>query len=126
MSIHEGHRQRLKHRFREDVLDNFEELYVLELLLYYCVSRQDTNPLAHRLLERFGSLNAVLEASAEELEQVEGVGEHISTFLTLINQVGRYYQVRQSEPGKILRTTEQCGNFMVLYTECGPVNKVQQ
>ena len=115
LSIHEGHRQRLKHRFREEGLDNFEELYVLELLLFYCVTRQDTNPLAHRLLDRFGSLSGVLGASAEELEQVEGVGEHISTFLTLITQVGRYYQIQQTEPGKILRTIDQCGNYMVPY-----------
>lgn len=115
MSIHEGHRQRLKSRFRKEGLDNFEELYVLELLLFYCVSRKDTNPLAHKLLDQFGSLTGVLNASREELEKVEGVGENISTFLSLITQIGRYYQVKQSEPGQILRTIDQCGNFLVPY-----------
>ncbi len=115
MSIHDGHRQRLKNRFCTEGLDNFDELHVLELLLFYCVSRKDTNPLAHRLLDHFGSLAQVLSASREELEKVEGVGEHISTFLTLITQVGRYYQVKQSEPGEILRTVDDCGNFLVPY-----------
>ncbi len=115
MSIHKEHRQRLRDRFLKEGLDNFDELYVLELLLFYCIPRVDTNPIAHRLLEHFGSLNNVLNASADELEKVEGVGKNTSTFLSLITQVGRYYQVKQSEPGKILRTIDQCGNYLVPY-----------
>ena len=115
MSIHNGHRQRLKDRFRREGLDNFDELYVLELLLYYCIPRVDTNPIAHRLLDHFGSLTAVLDADREELERIEGMGQNASTFLSLITQVGRYYQVKRSEPGEILRTTEQCGNYLVPY-----------
>ena len=76
MSIHTGHRQRLKERFRKDGLDNFDELYVLELLLFYCIPRADTNPLAHRLLNEFGSLTAVLNATVEELEKIDGIGEN--------------------------------------------------
>ena len=115
MSIHSGHRQRLKDRFRREGLDNFDELYVLELLLFYCIPRADTNPLAHRLLDHFGSLTAVLDASVEELEKIDGLGKNASTFLSLITQVGRYYQVKRSEPGEILRTLEQCGNYLVPY-----------
>lgn len=115
MSIHKDHRQRLRDRFLREGLDNFDELYVLELLLFYCIPRIDTNPIAHRLLDHFGSLNNVLNASAEELEKVEGIGKNTSTFLSLITQVGRYYQVKQSEPGKILRTIDQCGNYLMPY-----------
>ena len=115
MSIHSGHRQRLKDRFRREGLDNFDELYVLELLLFYCIPQKDTNPLAHRLLDHFGSLAAVLDATAEELEKVDGIGKNVSTFLSLITQVGRYYQVKRAEPGEILCTIEQCGNYLVPY-----------
>lgn len=115
MSIHKDHRQRLRERFLREGLDNFDELYVLELLLFYCIPRVDTNPIAHRLLDHFGSLTNVLNASTEELEKVEGIGKNASTFLSLITQVGRYYQVKQSEPGKILRTVDQCGNYLVPY-----------
>ena len=115
MSIHDGHRQRLRERFRRESLDNFDELQVLELLLFYCIPRVDTNPLAHRLLDHFGSLAAVLEARPEELEKVEGVSRATSTFLSLITQAGRYYQVRRADPGDVLRTTEQCGNYLQPY-----------
>lgn len=115
MSIHEGHRQRLKNRFRREGLDNFDELYVLELLLFYCVPRRDTNPLAHKLLDTFGSLNGVLNASQEELEMVDGVNQNTSTFLSLITQVGRYYQVKQSEPGQMLTSNAQFGYYLTPY-----------
>ena len=118
MAIHDGHRQRLKDRFLREGLDGFDDLYVLELLLYYCVARKDTNPIAHALLDHFGSLPAVLEATPEELQRVPGIGKETATFLTLIPQVGRYYQVKRAKPGAILRTINQCGNYLMPYF-CG-------
>ena len=50
MSVHEGHRQRKKEQFREHGLDAFADHEALELLLYYAIPRQDTNPIAHRLI----------------------------------------------------------------------------
>ena len=96
MAMHDGHRQRLKARFRTEGLDNFDEVQVLELLLFYCIPRIDTNPLAHRLLDRFDSLAQVLEAPASELERVEGMGSNAATFLSLTTAVGRYYLVNRS------------------------------
>lgn len=115
MSIHDGHRQRLKDRFLREGLDNFDELHVLELLLFYCIPRRDTNPIAHRLLEHFGTLTAVLEASPEELQKVEGVSQSAAAFLSLVMQAGRYYQVQRADAGHILRTTDQCGHFLMPY-----------
>ena len=71
MPIHDGHRQRLKDRFQKEGLDGFTEVQALELLLFYALPRQDTNPIAHRLLERFGSFSNVLDASVERLPKTE-------------------------------------------------------
>ncbi len=113
--IHAGHRKRLKERFLTEGLDNFNEVNVLELMLFYCVQRQDTNPLAHRLLNHFGKLSSVLDASVEDLMKVSGVTEHIAVYLTMINSVGRYYLRNRSSDTKILTTTEACGKFMLPY-----------
>ena len=113
MSIHEGHRQRMKERFRQEGLDHFSEIQVLEFLLFYCIPQGDTNLLAHRLLEHFGSLPQVLEAPASELQKVSGVGPHTAVFLNLITEVGRYYLVNRAGPNVILHTTEKCGQYLV-------------
>lgn len=113
MSIHDGHRQRLKERFLREGLDNFEQLQVLELLLFYCIPRQDTNPIAHALLDRFGSVSKVLEATPEELKKVPGVGESAALFLSLIMATGRYYLVNQKEKDTILTSIEKCGKYLL-------------
>ena len=78
--MHEGHRARL----REKLLSHGESLtdiQVLELILFDCISRKDTNPVAHELLDCFGSLSGVFSASPRLLCAVAGVGprtaEHI-------------------------------------------------
>ena len=113
MYTQEGHRQRLRRRFRKEGLDHFDEVNVLELLLFYAKPRIDTKGLARDLLNRFGSLSRVLEATPAELETVEGVGENTSTLLSLVPQLGRYYLVNRSENPKILDSTEKYGRFLV-------------
>lgn len=88
---HENHRQRLRLRAREEGLGSFAPHEVLELLLFYAIPRVDTNELAHKLLDRFGSLSAVLEADYEELLSVPGIGENAAVFLTLLPQVFALY-----------------------------------
>lgn len=107
-----GHRQRVKNRFRQEGLDAFEEVHALELLLFYAVPRVDTKPLARALLDRFGTLALVLEATAEELTEVPGVGENVATYLTLITAAGRYYQKCRSDRPVILDSTEKYGSYM--------------
>ncbi|AGX88185.1 RadC family protein [Candidatus Symbiobacter mobilis] len=90
-SIHQGHRQRLRARFLEDGLDSFDDHQVLELLLFHAIPRADTNPIAHTLLHRFGSLSAVLEADPKDLASVDGVGQRAAALLALIPALTRRY-----------------------------------
>lgn len=113
MAIHDGHRQRLKDRFLKEGLEHFDDLYVLEILLFYCCPRKDTNETAHNLLDRFGSLAQVLEASYEDLQKVPGIGEHAACFLNLVHQVFRRYQISKAKNITILHSTAQCGAYLV-------------
>ena len=115
MSIHDGHRQRMKERFRNGGLDNFTDVQVLELALYYCIPRKDTNPIAHALIEHFGSLSQVLEASVEELQKVPGIGEGTAVYLSMLTQIGRFYLVDRSQREEILPTLDKCGEYLVRY-----------
>ena len=110
---HGGHRQRLRERFEHYGLDSFSDVNALELLLFYALPRQDTNPLAHALLDHFGSLEAVLEATDEELRAIPGMGENAALFLRLIPAMSRRYLLCKS--GKIDQITnpEAAGEYML-------------
>ncbi|MBO4868238.1 MAG: DNA repair protein RadC [Clostridia bacterium] len=109
----EGHRQRLKSRFLEYGLDTFNEINALELMLFYALPRQDTNPLAHRLLDRFGSFAGVLDADYAELIEVEGVSDHTATFLKTLPDAARYYQRSKLGGRIVLPTLTDIGEFLV-------------
>ncbi len=84
---HGGHRQRIRERYMENGLSGFAPHEVLELILSFAIPRQDVNPLAHRLIDYFGSLHKVLEADVVQLQQVEGIGEYTAVLLTLFPAV---------------------------------------
>ena len=111
MSNHDGHRERLRERFRKEGLANFQEHEVLELFLFYCLPRKDTNELGHALIKRFGSLANVLETPAEELAKLPGMGINAATFLTLIAQLERYYLMHKNDE-KILASLDDCGKYL--------------
>ena len=117
MSVHDGHRDRLRERFLTEGLDHFTEVQVLELLLFYCIPRKDTNELAHRLLDRFGSLSQVLETKVEDLEQIDGIGHNAAVYLSLIPAAGRYYSVNRASRCTGLSSTEACSQFLMPYFE---------
>ena len=91
-TIHDGHRHRMRERFRADGLEGFAPHEVMELLMYYSRPRGDVNPLAHQLLTNFGSLKGILEAGPDQLMSVSGVGEETATLLSMIVPLFRYYE----------------------------------
>ena len=112
MPVHEGHRKRLKERFQLEGLDGFTEIQILELLLFYVIPRRDTNPIAHALLDRFGTLAKVLDAPMPKLMEIEGIGEHAATFLRLMSAVSRSDAVSRSKEEKRLTTIAACGEYL--------------
>ena len=116
MGLHDGHRQRAKDRYRQLGADALADHELLELALFYAIPRQDTNETAHRLLKRFRSLQGVLQATPEELEQVEGVGKNAALLLHLMADISQRARIT-SLPEKILNSPDRTGAyFMELLT----------
>ncbi len=113
MSLHDGHRARVKRRFLEHGADVFDDHQLLELLLYYSVPQGDTNPLAHRLINEFGSLSAVLDASVEDLLKVPGVGQHTAILLHLITPLTRRYLLSRTNLDAIITSTQEAGAYLL-------------
>ena len=115
MSIHDNHRQRVKTRYETYGLDIFDEHQALELLLFYCIPRRDTNEIAHRLIERFGSFGQVLDASVKDLEAVEGVGHNVALYLKMQTDMYRYYEIHKKKDDVILNTVNECGEYLTKF-----------
>jgi len=78
------------------------------------VPRLDTNPVAHNLMKRFGSLSAVLEADPKDLASVEGVGENAAAFLSMIPQITRrYFHDRVRHSRKHLNNSESAAEYLI-------------
>ncbi len=86
--MHEGHRERMLEKLKasESSLNDHE---LLEIMLFPMIPRKNTNGVAHRLLDAFGSLNGIFLASATELAQVEGIGEKTAA---QIRNIGLLYE----------------------------------
>ena len=104
MGTHDGHRQRLKTEFLARP-DSFPDHKLLELLLFYANPRSDTNPLAHELLNHFGSLAGVLDATPEELQKVKGVGEHAAALFKAAKELSGRYLTARTQMDDIARNT---------------------
>lgn len=79
----QDHRKRLRERFLSGGPDAMPDYELLEMLLFAAVTRQDVKPLARRLLDTFGDLNAVITAPPPRLRAVEGVGDVVICTLKL-------------------------------------------
>lgn len=114
MSIHDGHRQRM----RQGLIvhpDSFPDHALLEMLLYYSNPRGDTNPTAHLLMEQFGSISGVMDASVAELMRLPGVGEHTVALLKLVKELGGRYQIDRASMGEQVRTTADACRLLKPY-----------
>ena len=91
-NIHTGHRERMRKRFIEQGnADGFEDHEMLEMLLYYAVKRSDTNALAHKMIDSFGSFHALLDASVPEIMESCGVSEATAFLVSLMPYIARRY-----------------------------------
>ena len=80
-----GHRKRARDKFIQGGEKALEDYEMLELLLFRCVPRRDTKPIARALLEEFRTLNKVLGAELLALQNVKGVKEAIAIDLKIID-----------------------------------------
>lgn len=91
-SLHQGHRQRMRERYAQSGLSSFQPHEILEMILYCAIPKKDVNPLAHTLINHFGSLDAVLSAPREELLSISGVGERTCDLIKTLSDVCCFYE----------------------------------
>ena len=113
MGVHDGHRERLRERFSSFGLDNFNDLNALELLLFYAIPRRDTNEIAHALLDQFGSLDAVFDASPQELQAVPGIGPGAATLICLVPELAKRCAVSRTRDITVFNSPSSVGRYLI-------------
>ena len=113
-NLHEGHRERVRQEFLQHGFDqNTPPHKVLELLLFYCVQRADTNPIAHELIKKYGSVAAVLDAPVEELAAFKGLSERSAVLLKLIMPIAQRYIYDKREQKPTFNELESIGRYIL-------------
>jgi DNA repair protein RadC len=108
---HLGHRQRLRERFRKGGVEGFHDYELLELLLTYAIPRIDVKPIAKRLIERFGSLSGVLDATPREIEAAAGLSPTSSTLICLVKETCGAYLAEKMKGREVLSSPQAVLDF---------------
>ena len=109
-----GHRKRLMERFSNAGLGAFSDAEALELLLSYALPRRDVKPLAYRLLEEFGGLHRVFQATPEKLTRIPGIGPRAAALITLSAQLWTRCEEAKLAQGVYFRSIKEIGNYLLL------------
>lgn len=113
-NLHTGHRKRLKEEvLAQDFHESMPPHKILEMLLFYGIPRKDTNPIAHELLNKFGSLRGVIEAEPEELFAVKGMTHNAAALIKLIMPIARRYETDvKANLNRKFASIDEIGEFL--------------
>ena len=112
VNLHEGHRERLRKRLSDKNYVEADEYQVLEYLLTLPIMRRDTNELAHKLINKFGSLANVLDSNVDDLITVDGISPTIAHFLHCIPYVFRNYKISKTKSKPVLTCPLDIFNYL--------------
>ncbi|MGA2052776.1 MAG: DNA repair protein RadC [Opitutales bacterium] len=110
-SSYEGHRARLRERFSRGGFECLADYEVVELLLTLCIPRRDVKPMAKALMKKFGSVRGVLDAPAEALREVPGLGAVAPVALRVIRETATLYLRQTVEGRRVLDNVDKLEDF---------------
>ena len=123
-NIHSGHRKRVKANVIKNGFSQLEEHKLLELMLFYSIPREDTNEIAHKLINHFGSFGEVFKADISQLKKVDGVGDNTAVMIASIGET--FKRMAKSKPPrkKVYKNTEDLKELAVSLLDTEKTEKV--
>lgn len=92
---HKGHRDRLREKIRNQGIEHLPDHEVLEFLLCPFIPYKDTNPIGHELIDKFGKISNVFDASPKLLLEAKNMTDNASLYLSVLSQVIRRYNLQK-------------------------------
>jgi DNA repair protein RadC len=109
---HEGHRKRLRERFLKSGLSGFQDYEIVELLLSLGTPRRDCKQAAKDALKQFKNLRGVLEASPEQLQEINGIGAHSAFGIKLMHEVAREFLKARMMEKPFYRSSQEVFDYL--------------
>ena len=110
-NAHEGHRKRLRERYKKSGLAGFHNYEFIELLLTYAIPQKDVKPLAKELIAHFGGIREIFDASLEELTTIKGLGERTAILFKLLKEGSTLYLKARVKGKEILSSPQLALDF---------------
>ena len=107
-----GHRKRLRERFVKSGLKGFHDYEIIELLLTLGSPRKNCKPQAKEAIKRFKTLRGVLEATPEELQQIDGIGPHSVFGIKLAQEVAREFLREKIMDKPIFKSSQEIFDYL--------------
>ncbi|MDD5945335.1 MAG: JAB domain-containing protein [Clostridia bacterium] len=116
MGMHDGHRERMRERYMQYGGDAFSKHEFVEMILYYCYPRQDTNEMAHRLLDAFGgSVTRLVFSDPKTIAKLGGISERAAMLFSLIGESNRIMDIEKWDKAIVLDNTAVAGEYAKSY-----------
>lgn len=107
--LHDGHRKRLRRKAKNSALEDHE---LLELLLFYAIPRRNTNDIAHVLLQRFGSFQALVNADTAALCSVHGIGENAACLIKTVGEIMSRCEKNRADSRHLLSSFSELSRYL--------------
>lgn len=120
----EGHRGRMRASFIKNEMENLPDHNLLELFISGVIKRKDVKQISYDLLNEFGSLENVFNASVDELMKVNGVGEVLAVELSLVSALNKRIERNKNDSVKTISSVEQAVQYCKNSLSCETVEKV--
>lgn len=112
-NLHLGHRQRMRERCKNFGTASLANHELIEMLLYYCIPMKDTNAIAHKILNDFGSIPMILEADSHDIERRCGLSENSALFFGLVAELIKRNNSEKWLPRTVINSSSLAGEFAV-------------
>ncbi len=122
-NIHKNHRARMREKFLSDHGENMPDHELLEIILFGCVPRRDTNAVAHALIDKFGSLSGVFASSVQELKTVSEIGDTAAVYIKAFSQINKRLSC-EIKNGDVFTTYGEIGEYFTKLFKYETVEKL--
>ncbi len=112
---HNGHRERMFKRLKEQGFNSFSESEKLEMLLYCVIPRKDTRPTAEALIDRYKNIYRVFSAPESELLGFPLITERAVSMFSVFKSTSALLRVECKMEESYAQADEEVADYMQVY-----------